>query len=125
MRKCMFIVMTIGSLIVQVAAAQVVRSDDQLVAVARDTYQRGDYVYAAIHLGALLQRNPSVLRMDSALAKEVNDALVYSIQQLQADHANASRCVARTNAGAGASGAAVQGLSSPPPRVNWPSNIPR
>src|SRR5689334_955440 len=40
------------------ARSQTVLSERQLIELARDTYQRADWIYAALHMTALLQRTP-------------------------------------------------------------------
>src|SRR6266478_221136 len=73
--------------------AQAAVLDDQyLMEWARDTYDRGDWIYAALHLNALVQRNPPLLRDNPARAKKVNNGLKYAVDRLQEYKAKADGC---------------------------------
>lgn len=96
-----------------------VLNDQQLMEWARDTYERGDWIYAAIHMNALVQRNPPLLQNNPTLANQVNEGLKYSIEKLQEYKANADACAKR--ASSASDGASVSsGLTRRPPRIDFP-----
>lgn len=74
------------------AQAPTVYSDQQLLTLAHDTYERargtsegeGDWMYAALHIYALLQRNPEAVRNDPVFAKQLADGLAYAGRRIQA-----------------------------------------
>lgn len=96
-------------------------SDAQLFELAMDTYNRSDWIYAALHLYAYMQRNPAVLRNDPVLAKQVVDALYYSERQMEKarDEAGRLSTCQQQLAGRPEVGANVAGLTAAAPTVNW------
>src|SRR6266566_8497631 len=81
---CALFLAVLALIIPRTSGAQTVVLDDQhLMEWARDTYDRQDWIYAALHLNALAQRNPALLRDNPTLAKQVNEGLKYSIEKLQ------------------------------------------
>jgi hypothetical protein len=115
--------MALMLIIPRMSRAQVaVLSDQQLMEWARDTYARQDWIYAALHLNALAQRNPPLLSNNPTLAQEVNEGLKYSIQKLQEYKATADACSKNTTSTGGTNsvGMVHQGLTTPPPRIDFP-----
>jgi hypothetical protein len=95
------------------SAQSAVLDDQQLMEWARDTYARGDWIYAAIHLNALAQRNPPLLRDNPALANEVNEGLKYSIERLKLYKDVADACPQK-------GGEISSHLGGRPPRIDFP-----
>ncbi len=117
----------LASILSAAAVAQtkpVVLSDQALITWAHDTFERSDYIYAAIHIGALIQRNPKILRDNPVEAQQLYEAWVYSVARLQ-QNAQDSRALPGVKARLESCqnpGATASGLESPPPsrpRVNW------
>lgn len=96
-----------------------VLSDQDLMEWARDTYSRSDWIYAAIHMNALIQRNPPLLRDNPVLATQVSEGLKYSVEQLQQYKAKAGACPTTGSNPNGVSSVS-SGLTSAPPRVDFP-----
>src|SRR5215510_11834197 len=81
---------------IDVQAQTTVYTDQQLLTLARDTWQRAttatgttrssesDYMYAALHMYALLQRNPAVLQNDPAFAKQFAEGQAFAGRRIQA-----------------------------------------
>ncbi len=105
-----------------VARSQAVLGDAQLIEWSRDTYTRRDWLYAALHMNALIQRNPAALRNNPDLAREIAKGLDYAIKQLQEAQrlAEAYREARRTSAGSGGVAGIQSGLSTTPPTIRWP-----
>jgi hypothetical protein len=96
-------------------------TDAQLFQWGMDTYNRGDWIYAAMHLHAYMQRNPPVLRSDPALAKQVVDAWYYSARQMEKARDEAAKlpaCQQQLSGHAGV-GVGTAGLTAAAPTVNW------
>jgi hypothetical protein len=108
------------ALALPVQAQPQIYSDKVLIEWAHDTYERHDWIYAAGHLNALIQRNPPQLRDHPTEAKEAYDAWVYTIKQLESDKAAAAawrEYQARPVPGQPAR--TSSGLTQAPPSVNW------
>lgn len=105
-------------------------ADEQLLRLARDTFERRDYIYASLHLNAILQRNPPILRQNPTQASQLQKLLVYSIdrlQELRADSeqlpATKSRLSSCQDRLAGGGTGVSEGLTRAPPKppsVDWP-----
>jgi hypothetical protein len=102
----------------------VVLSDQLLVTWSHDTFERGDYIYAAIHIGALIQRNPPILRSHPIETQQLYDAWVFSVAQLQSYKSSAELLpgVKTQLAECEHPGSRVSGITYTPerPKVNWP-----
>jgi len=96
-----------------------VLDDQQLMELARDTYQREDWIYAALHMNALVQRNPPSLSSDRALANQINEGLKFSIEKLQEYKTTADSC-ARRAASTSDGGSVSSGLTRQPPHIDFP-----
>jgi hypothetical protein len=103
------------------AAPAAVLNDQQLMEWARDTYERQDWIYAAVHMNALVQRDPPLLRNNPTLAKQVNEGLKFSIDRLQEYKANSDACArnASTPSQDGVVGV-HSGLTARPPHIDFP-----
>jgi hypothetical protein len=101
------------------AKPSVVLDDQQLMEWARDTYARGDWIYASIHLNALVQRNPPLLRQDPNLANQINEGLKFSIEKLQGYKSNSDACSQRASSTDGIA-SVHSGLTKAPPRIDFP-----
>jgi hypothetical protein len=106
------------------ARAPEVLSDQQLIALAQDTYNRSDWLYAALHMNALVQRNIPSVRDNPAVAESIESGLKFAIQQLDEDR----RLAAQWRQQAATKGPGVSGTSpgissglSNRPRVIWPT----
>ena len=66
-----------------------VLTDQQLLTLAHDTYERAkagnesDYMYAALHINALLQRNPAAVQNDPVFAKQLAEGLAFAGRRMQ------------------------------------------
>jgi hypothetical protein len=99
----------------------VVLDDQQLMEWARDTYERQDWIYAAVHMNALVQRNPPLLRNNPSLAAQVNEGLKYSIERLQEYKTKADACAKSAQTSNPTGVASVHsGLTVPPPHIDFP-----
>ena len=117
------LVLVVGLVLVSpaVKATPTVLSDQQLIEWARDTYLRADWIYAAIHMNALIQRNPPAVRNNPTFANELEKGLDFSIRQLQEAQRLANEY--RQNSASTPSGGIGQvksGISAAPPRIAWP-----
>jgi hypothetical protein len=80
--------LTLGQADVQAQTA--VFSDQQLLGLARDTYERArggaesDWMYAALHINALLQRNTAAVQNNPAFAKQLAEGQAYAGRRIQA-----------------------------------------
>lgn len=131
--RVLALLLTMGACGFHAAQAQtkpVVWSDQQLIAWAHDTYERDDYLYAAIHINALLQRNPKILKDNPDVAQGLNEMLAYAIVKLQASARDAAllpvvqsklaKCVApKSSDGLTATAAGLEIQPSPKPQLDW------
>jgi hypothetical protein len=53
------------------ASPPIVLNDNELIEWAHDTYLRGDWIYAVVHINALIQRNPPAVRNNIKFAEEL------------------------------------------------------
>lgn len=105
------------------ARAQTVFSTSQLIELSRSTYQRGDWIYAALHMNALVQRNPEELQNNPVFVKELVHGITFAIQQLQEAQrlAGLYQDAKKTSSSSGGVGRVSSGLSSSPPPIHWPT----
>lgn len=112
-------VLVVGLAVSLAKAAPTILSDQQLLDWAHDTYERQDWIYASVHINALIQRNPPILRSNPALANSLEQGLDFAIKQLQENKRLAD--ASRNNAGnAQGVGVVRSGLTASPPKVAWP-----
>jgi hypothetical protein len=109
-----------------VQAQNPVFGDEQLIEFARTTYQGargGDesaWMYAALHINALIQRNPPAVRNSPAFAKELAEGLKYAGERLTAWYQAYSQRPTQSAVTQGGTGVTRSGLSTTPPTINWP-----
>ena len=111
-----------GSVPFAVAGAQTVLSDGKLIEWSHDTYEREDWIYAALYINALIQRNPPQVRNDPVFRQGHVAGLAHAIAQLQTADRLAKAYKDAQNQKSGSNGiASVQsGLTTRPPKVHWP-----
>ena len=97
-------------------------SDDQLIQLVQDTSERGDYVYVAVHTSALLERNPPAVANNPTFRNQLDALLMWAIDRLEDDRKTANRARSASSDGVGVLQA---GLSSLPPRVDFPTKNPK
>lgn len=69
----------------QYVFAETIYSDEELLAQGHDSYQHNNYQKAAMYLYAYIQRDPLQLKNDDAHARQVQEALNYSLGSRVAD----------------------------------------
>ena len=105
------------------AQAQVY-SDQQLMELARTTYESAKaghedaWMYAAIHINALIQRNPPAVQNSPVFAKQLADGLRHAGEHLTYWYQAYSQ--RPTKAPTPEGGSVNSELKGRPPVINWP-----
>jgi hypothetical protein len=105
-----------------------VYSDQQLVELARTTYERAkagqesDWQYAALHINALIQRNPPAVQNSPTFARQLAEGLTHAGNRITAWYqAYGQRAAAPTRAADPSEPASSRsGLSTKPLTITWP-----
>jgi hypothetical protein len=103
-----------------VQAQTTVLTDQQLLDLAHDTYERAkagkesDWMYAALHINALLQRNPAAVQNDPAFAKQLAEGLEFAGNRIQVWLKLAEQATPQAREEAGRK-------QRPLPIIRWPS----
>jgi len=108
-------------LLVVSCPAQARTSDDELYNRGELAYNRYDYVSALMYLFAYKERDPSMMREHPNFARDVDEAIDYSRNQLQNSLNDLSelrsRLASQSRNGIGSS---VSGLTAAPPQLHRP-----
>lgn len=86
---------------------------------ARDAYNNGNWLYAAMYFKSYTIQNPEIYQQDATHRKQVDDALNYSITQINQLKIDLDNCQNQLDQIAGEPGLGKQakGLTSPPPSI--------
>src|SRR5262245_33829503 len=107
-------------LLTTVVHSQSWMDDNTLMRLAKETYGRDDYLYAAIHLQSIIQRNPPALRNNAALTKQFSDGYVFSARQMEVTRDFANTCRQQQSANQQSGIGTVRSGLGVKPRIDFP-----
>lgn len=113
-------VVSLGTASTTAAAPMPVLNDAALIVSAVHEYETRNWIGAAIFLNALIQRNPPEVRNNQVFANELQTALAYALNELEA-YKRLSEEYARSRGTTGTGVASFSSqLSRQPPSITWP-----